>query len=653
MDDNRTNGLCKLCSRNYKDKTGIFSNFLKHLKRKHIAEYEKTYGNEDEYLSENIENEAVAEPSTEILIATCKQTRINMSIAKNLIIKCNIPLNIVENSSFREFMKHCNIKWNPISSKKLKNDYINLFIEKMNKSIHEALNKVEHVTLTIDGWSDRRSRSFLGITCHFIDYKMKPDTCLIDFVRLKGSHTADNIYRTTERVLDHYNLKEKIFKIVTDNAANMVKAFKFGLLANDINDTDDETIGGEKIPILNTNSSDDDNIDDQCLDVNDFSFMNIEYGNSFIDDEDPTDVRLSCFVHSLQLCVRDGIKDASFMVKIFGKCKAVAQYSHKSSKIADILEELNKHINKFTVTRWNSEFLLIKSILSIDKNDLDLITSLMVNPIQFSNKDLIILKELIDILEPFYEISVRCQAETIVTASLVVPSVVHLITSLRDIKENISHCSKLVQQLDASIKKRFSGIIARLSLNTVTINDNYGDPLYFISVVLDPSFKFYWIRDLKMSVQKENQLKQHIIQLIIDEMSKNSSISTIDLDSSNSSSTASSCSTSAPKPKRRKLFDYNDSSLDNSNETTTLDPAIELDAYLNDPLRTKFSDYWSSSHLNVLKKVVTRVFSVQASSAPIERVFSHAGLILSSRRTNMSEHLFRNLVLLRVNQQLL
>ncbi|CAF1508031.1 unnamed protein product [Adineta steineri] len=206
----------------------------------------------------------------------------------------------------------------------------------------------------------------------------------------------------------------------------------------------------------------------------------------------------------------------------------------------------------------------------------------MVNPIQFSNKDLIILKELIDILEPFYEISVRYQAETIVTASLKIFLIVQ------------NWFNSLMRQL----RKRFSGIIARLSLNTVTINDNYGDPLYFISVVLDPSFKFYWIRDLKMSVQKENQLKQHIIQLIIDEMSKNSSISTIDLDSSNSSSTASSCSTSAPKPKRRKLFDYNDSSLDNSNETTTLDPAIELDAYLNDPLRTKFSDYWSSSHLN-------------------------------------------------------
>ena len=88
-------------------------------------------------------------------------------------------------------------------------------------------------------------------------------------------------------------------------------------------------------------------------------------------------------------------------------------------------------------------------------------------------------------------------------------------------------------------------------------------------------------------------------------------------------------------------------------ETTVLDPAIELDSYLNDPIRTSFSQYWSHSPLNILKKIVQRVFSVQASSAPIERVFSHAGLILSSRRTNMSEQLFRDLVFLRVNQSLL
>ena len=109
---------------------------------------------------------------------------------------------------------------------------------------------------------------------------------------------------------------------------------------------------------------------------------------------------------------------------------------------------------------------------------------------------------------------------------------------------------------------------------------------------------------------------------------------------------------SSPKIKRRKLFDYGNN-INNSTELKTLDVAIELDAYLIDPLRAKFSHYWSYSQLKVLNKLVMKIFSVQASSAPIERVFSCAGFILSPRRTNMNEQLFRDLVFLRVNKVLL
>lgn len=93
--------------------------------------------------------------------------------------------------------------------------------------------------------------------------------------------------------------------------------------------------------------------------------------------------------------------------------------------------------------------------------------------------------------------------------------------------------------------------------------------------------------------------------------------------------------------------------MNESNESITLDPAVELGAYLNDPIRSKFSDYWFHSQLNILKKLVVRIFSVQASSAPVERVFSQAGLVLSARRTNMNEQLFLDLVFLRVNHSLL
>ncbi|CAF4804796.1 unnamed protein product [Rotaria socialis] len=650
IDKNRVNGYCKLCNQNYKDKCGIFSNFLKHLKRKHVPEYEKLFFDQVED-SPEVVNGSDHRSTIELSSSNTKQNRINISIAKYLIIKCNLPLNLVENSAFREFMKECNVKWNPISSKKLKHDGISFFADKMKTNLHATLNGVKFVTLTVDGWSDRRGRSFIGVTCHFINYKCESQAFLIDFVRLKGPHTGENIHRTTEFILDRYNLKEKVYKIVTDNASSMIKAYKFGLPVDDeVYDDDSNKIKSNS----SANSGCDDNDDD--IDINDLEFMNIAFADDYEDIENPSDLRLSCFIHSLQLSVRDGLKNAPYVPKLLKKCQTLAKFSHKSSKVAELLEELNKHIHKMTITRWNSEFLLIKSILSIGRTDLETITSAMDNPIKFSDNDFIALEELIDILQPFYDVSIKCQAETALTASLVVPSIVHLISHLRDIKPDISLCLKLVQQLEESIKTRFSGIINRLNLVDVADNSAYYDPIYFIVAVLDPSFKFLWIHDLNLPVPLENRLKQHIIELIINEMEKDLPTSTIEpmkINFSSKSTLSSSFTTTTPPRKRRKLFNYDDNIINDSNASSTLDPAVELDAFLNDPVRSNFSNYWFHSQLKILKNLVVRIFSVQASSAPIERVFSHAGLILSSRRTNMNETLFRDLVLLRVNQNLL
>jgi hypothetical protein len=84
-----------------------------------------------------------------------------------------------------------------------------------------------------------------------------------------------------------------------------------------------------------------------------------------------------------------------------------------------------------------------------------------------------------------------------------------------------------------------------------------------------------------------------------------------------------------------------------------MSPMAEIHVYINDQMRTKFSPYWENSQLLFLKNVVKRVFSIQASSAPIERAFSQAGIIMSPRRTSMREEVFRNLVFLRMNQNLI
>ncbi|CAM2727317.1 unnamed protein product [Rotaria socialis] len=277
-----------------------------HLKRKHLSQYELHFLKQDEGFSEKGSIASNDQSTTESSTNTYKQYRINKAIGKYLIIKCNLPLSLVENNAFRDFMKECNIKWNPTSAKYLKRDTIAKFTEQANKTIRETLGAIDYLTLTVGEWSDRKCRSFLGITCHFINFKMQPESYLIDFVRLKSPHTGENIHQATECIIDRFNVKEKVYKIVTDNVSSMMKAYKFGLTGDDESNDNDREIN------LISNGNTALNEYDEDIDTNSFQFIDIQhYDDDIIGYDECQDVRLSCFAHTLQLSIRDGLKKCS------------------------------------------------------------------------------------------------------------------------------------------------------------------------------------------------------------------------------------------------------------------------------------------------------------------------------------------------------
>jgi hypothetical protein len=213
-------------------------------------------------------------------------------------------------------------------------------------------------------------------------------------------------------------------------------------------------------------------------------------------------------------------------------------------------------------------------------------------------------------------------------------------------------------QLEQAINKRFSGIVKRLFQQTVSIDDPFSDPVYFICAVLDPEFKFLWLSQMNYKPTIEAKMKQSLIQMILDECEQYTDSSSENIPHTQSSSSPSSLSNSYTTQsintltiKKRKLFHYDDDST--LSFISSINPSNEINIFINDPVRFRFSSYWKNSRLYSLKNVVNRVFSIQASSAPIERIFSQAGVIMSPRRTSMSEEVFRSLVFLRVNQDLI
>lgn len=89
---------------------------------------------------------------------------------------------------------------------------------------------------TVDIWSSK-SRSFLGVTCHWVGDNLDRKSATIACRRLSGAHTYDKVAEMLENIHMAFGLSSnKLVATVTDNGSNFVKAFKtLGIQINTFN----------------------------------------------------------------------------------------------------------------------------------------------------------------------------------------------------------------------------------------------------------------------------------------------------------------------------------------------------------------------------------------------------------------------------------
>jgi hypothetical protein len=111
-----------------------------------------------------------------------------------------MPPSLIEHAGFRTFMKIFVPKWKPTSSRYLKKKTLPSLSSSVRKKIETLLVDIDHLTITVDVWTNRCGKAFIGVTGHFIALDFVPQALLLDFVRLKGSHTGENIQNVTEEI---------------------------------------------------------------------------------------------------------------------------------------------------------------------------------------------------------------------------------------------------------------------------------------------------------------------------------------------------------------------------------------------------------------------------------------------------------------------
>ncbi|XP_073474304.1 zinc finger BED domain-containing protein 4-like [Aquarana catesbeiana] len=517
-----------------------------------------------------------------------------------------MPLSIIEHQSFRRFLSIVDNKYSPVSRRTITGKLDNLVADRKMKLKNE-LEVVDHLSVTVDIWSDRRMRGFLGVTVHWInieDDRLQLKSQLLACNRFKGPHTGERICEEFEHICEEYKIKKKVDHIICDNAANMKKAFT-------------TCFPGQL--------EEDDDLDDSDI-WNDLSVEEQEMFDNYLSAK--TQTRLQCFAHTLQLVIGDGLKETKLVNAALAKASRLSSLLHTSTSFKEKFEEEfgQRGIPASVTTRWNSTLRQLKSVVSCDQLKL---TRMLEDgghkETVFTAREWNQIKELVDVLQPFGEATDLSQGEKLVTISAVVPCILSLNHHLENHKESVRYLGGLIRSLQESLQRRFEGIFVNVRMadeqNDVATLP-FSDPLYLKAALLDPSFGTMWLtHDVLATENVKEAVSAMIKNLILKEDCKPTPTTT---DEDEQMPVAESESQSGLFTAYRKK----------QKRDSCSSPQIQLNQYLDICDGQSCLQFWAMNRhmLPSLFRVAVRVMSVPASSAPVERVFSH-GLIHTGAET--------------------
>ncbi|CAC5410303.1 unnamed protein product [Mytilus coruscus] len=244
-------------------------------------------------------------------------------------------------------------------------------------------------------------------------------SAMIACKRFKGRHTAENILH--EECITSFDINDKIFCVISDNASNLVKAFNFSVPGY----TEDNVDG--------------------------------DFEQGTIETENPFPQHKRCYAHSLQLVLKDVFEECGQTIqKVIAKVSKIVSHVRKSIFTSEFLED-EKRLQAINATRWNTQMHMIRSILEILETKLDKLDC--ANITAYDRKVLI---KICKILKPFEDATFLVQREINVSGSMVIP--VTLAINLDQSALLASLSKRLSQYEDDEVYKTASMLDTRIKL---------------------------------------------------------------------------------------------------------------------------------------------------------------------------------------------
>ena len=497
---------------------------------------------------------------------------------------------------------------------------INLKYETMVAVIKGGLKDAPYAAMTADIWS-AHGKSYLGVTLHWITDLLERKSCAVACRRFKGVHSYDKIADMLSDIISEFQSKDsaKISHCSTDNGSNFVKTFsEFGL--KHIADTDGSDSDSET---QNTAQIDDTE--------NKVEFIDLESVMNEIRD-DPTLPRLPkhvrCASHTLALVAANVIEKPEIPLSFkrlyrsaMGKMAALWNLLNRSaSKARETCESVvGRQLPSPVPTRWNSLYDCTKIALTVKVNLNELFGKLNLPPLK--PYDIELLEEYVKIMTPVAIALDKLQSEKECFYGILMPTIMSAINNLKAVVLVVEHSEVFRNVIVEDIERRFTWLLDPLS---------YAARDALLAAISHPYFRLRFLpRDVRQDAK----------QIFIVAVRRFASVRLVSVSRSlsESSSTTAKCVDN--------FFNFEEDETDATPcEETPID--IETLHYLED---TSY-ELECLTKYPIIKRFFIKTNTPLPSSAPVERLFSVGGNVMTKKRTRLTDDRFEKLTLLKANK---
>ncbi|XP_047214192.1 uncharacterized protein LOC124863765 [Girardinichthys multiradiatus] len=569
------------------------SNLKKHLDRTHLgceARPDAKRGRKkEEYNGEESRHCQLKKLKAEIISKCLTQSKIDDLIFSFIVEDCQ-SFYVLEQPGFKKLVTGL--------TEGLKiMDRVTLFtkvdhgLSRMREEMLAKLSSIQYVCTTADIWT-ANDRSFFGMTCHWIDTEsLERKSAALGFPRLQGRITYDSIAGRIHDTHVAYNIESKVQTTVTDNASPFVSVFRE--FAPDSQERDD-----------------------------DFGFF--ENVSTILEGEPEQDMLLflppvqHCASHTLEQIVTEDFWQAisqgpmcqlhySSMTKVF----SIWSKCHHLQVGMGAAEEIGKMALVVpAVIRWNVEYCAVQRIVSLSERELtELCARLEVARLQA--EEMAFLKEYVTVFHPLAFALELFQAEQKCYLGLVIPTVLSLKNKLNEQKDAANYFSDVINTIIVAIDVRFQEFFSSTETK--------------IATATTPQFRLWWMAASE---------REEMCSLLATEASQMVPCDVAEANTSHILSTIES---------EDDFFSYG--SAKTSTQIQQRGVMEEIRKYVEGTGKSLecLQDFPR------VKQLFLKYNTTLPSSAPVQRLFSQKGNLMTSQRNFLTDDYFERIQLLRYN----